>query len=412
MTVNNIPATRPNFSANFFLSQKLPPQITFTRASTGTFTNNKALVQNSPVNVPRFGWLNGVSQGLLVEGERTNMARNSTAMSPDWGNNITNNAAISPDGTQNANQITPAVGTDGEVGRVIQGMTSQTQLWSVSFYVKGGTGTIFNNIRVSFQSQYQFDLDLENGTVGGTNFGVVREFFEVGNGWWYCSAVDTGWDSNRQLSFQLVNQTGGDGTNSFFLWGVQAEMGGCSTSYIPTGASTVTRAAEVVQITGNDFTSWYRQGEGSVVASVTVPLCEDADQSFYQMAYGNAGSNAATNIKLTANNQIRLNSKVNPAGQRDQLSVPGTDLTSKFANVKPLKVAGAYALNATRLTCNAPFPFTSGNSSVGADTTPPTILNLGWNDFGSDGDSLNGYLQSIQFYDVAFTENELEALVQ
>jgi hypothetical protein len=43
-------------------------------------------------------------------------------------------------------------------------------------------------------------------------------------------------------------------------------MASFHTSYIPTAGSTVTRAADVASIEGANFSSWYRQDEGTVFA--------------------------------------------------------------------------------------------------------------------------------------------------
>jgi hypothetical protein len=48
---------------------------------------------------------------------------------------------------------------------------------------------------------------------------------------------------------------------SLLIWGAQLETGsGASSSYIPTGASTVTRNADFCVMTGTNFSSWYQGG--------------------------------------------------------------------------------------------------------------------------------------------------------
>jgi hypothetical protein len=56
----------------------------------------------------------------------------------------------------------------------------------------------------------------------------------------------------------------GDTGKGLFLWGAQLEQGAFPTSYIPTQASTRTRAVDNAQITGRNFNSWYNPNEGSI----------------------------------------------------------------------------------------------------------------------------------------------------
>ena len=55
------------------------------------------------------------------------------------------------------------------------------------------------------------------------------------------------------MVLQLVTTNGTDG---LLVWGGQFETN-ATTSCIPTGAATATRAQDVMEITGDDFTSWW-----------------------------------------------------------------------------------------------------------------------------------------------------------
>jgi len=52
------------------------------------------------------------------------------------------------------------------------------------------------------------------------------------------------------------------------IYGAQLEVGSFSTSYIPSVASQVTRAADNASMIGNNFARWYRQDQGSFYAEV------------------------------------------------------------------------------------------------------------------------------------------------
>jgi hypothetical protein len=64
---------------------------------------------------------------------------------------------------------------------------------------------------------------------------------------------------------EVYTGTAGSG---IYLWGAQLEAGSFPTSYIPTTTATVTRAADVASTSGSNFSSWYRQDEGTFFAEV------------------------------------------------------------------------------------------------------------------------------------------------
>jgi hypothetical protein len=78
-------------------------------------------------------------------------------------------------------------------------------------------------------------------------------------------------NTNYNVGVSIPVTFAADGTESFIIWGYQVEATAPATSYIPTSGSTVTRAADVASITGTNFSSWYRQDEGTWFANILKP---------------------------------------------------------------------------------------------------------------------------------------------
>jgi hypothetical protein len=63
-----------------FMSAPLDPRITFTRASTATYTDSIGTIQTAAVNAPRWDYAGGSLRGLLIEEARTNLLLNSATL--------------------------------------------------------------------------------------------------------------------------------------------------------------------------------------------------------------------------------------------------------------------------------------------------------------------------------------------
>ena len=116
--------------------------------------------------------------------------------------------------------------------------------------------------------------NLQTGTISNytTGSGTVNNSFisNIGNGWYRCIAIGTA-SAVTGVYFNISNTAtqlaySGDGTSGIYLWGAQLEAGSFATSYIPTVASQVTRAADVAVMTGTNFSSWYNQSEGTILS--------------------------------------------------------------------------------------------------------------------------------------------------
>ena len=69
MTIRHLyPAVEPSLNLDFANSKKLDSRITFTRASTGTYTDESGIIRTAAANEARFDHdSDGNSLGLLIE---------------------------------------------------------------------------------------------------------------------------------------------------------------------------------------------------------------------------------------------------------------------------------------------------------------------------------------------------------
>jgi hypothetical protein len=268
-----LPALDLDWATDRSLPAAYGPTPSFSRASVGTYFNSSGVLTSAAVNVPRFNHVysggSWVSRGLLVEEQKTNITNWSEDFSNAyWGKSnasVTANAATAPDGNATADKFVENTSSSGHVvGRNI-GTTSGTQAWS--FYAKKAERSwICVNAYVGADARTWFNLD--NGTVGTNAAGSTAAIQSVGNGWYRCSVTRTG-GANTYFDIHIANADNtfiytGDGTSGVFVWGAQLESGSFATSYIPTTTASVTRSADVCQITGTSFSSFWNASEGSV----------------------------------------------------------------------------------------------------------------------------------------------------
>ena len=233
---------------------------------------------------PRFDHdpATGESLGLLIEEARTNELLYSQEFDNNWwlkaNSVITANAATSPAGDTTAEQLTPnAVNNTFSVYKSVPFTSGNT--YTQSIFAKANTYSVIGlEEHTNSGGAKVTSFDLSNGTVGVVNAAHTASIKDFGNGWYRCSitysCTETANDFVAVRILETIN-TGSaswtaDGTSNLYFWGAQLEEGSFPTSYIPTSGSTVTRAADVVEITGADFSSWFNTSEqqGTVFTEV------------------------------------------------------------------------------------------------------------------------------------------------
>ncbi len=121
------------------------------------------------------------------------------------------------------------------------------------------------------------NFNLTSGTVGNVGAGCTGRIENYGNGWYRCTLVQTAsvggtsggpvivFTNNTNPTVRYVSYLGSVAT-SIYAWGAQLETGSVATSYIPTVASGITRAADV--ITDTTASGVIGQTQGTIYAEV------------------------------------------------------------------------------------------------------------------------------------------------
>ena len=337
-----------------FARQKtLDPRVTHTRASSGTFVGSDGLIQAAAVDAPRFDHnpTTGESLGLLVEEARTN--------SFEWSNSATQGETWSSVGTNlnlASGQSDPAGGTAGIRATDANSASGGTSLQRTSLANLTASTTVTysiwlkpidcpnNTINLIIFANTTTDSINANFSVSGTAITAVSTStngtgvasgasFEVfPNGWYRCQLTgvpSTVTMADVRARITLTSYQRAIGTARFDWYGAQLESGAFATSYIPTSGTAATRAADVASITGSNFSSWYRQDEGTVFAEAT-PIGDNGSNQFvYALAQGtgiaeeiflfkNPGTNSITNT-------IRSSSSSQFSNSTDSLSPFGSN---------------------------------------------------------------------------------------
>jgi hypothetical protein len=278
----NYPEIRPTLDLNFARVKALDPRITFTRSSGGSYVGADGLIKYAGVNEARFDHdpSTGESLGLLVEEGRTNLLLRSEEFDVVWTTFASSieSTILAPDGTMTGVKLKEdTTQNEHRVGQLSGGGTT-TNAVTFSVFLKASERTkvrlafsILNNWVGGGGAAVIFDLmagtAIPNNSTP-TNFSITP----FPNGWYRCSITGTPITTITPncvifIYTTTVNYTG-DGTSGIYVWGAQIEQGSFPTSYIPTQASTRTRAADNARIIGKNFSDFYNINEGTAFVDV------------------------------------------------------------------------------------------------------------------------------------------------
>lgn len=260
--IANLPDIRPSLLLDFANSGRVDPRIQCTRASSATCFGPDGKLRTVAANVPRIDYdpVTGKCLGLLVEESRSNLFSGSaqpvTAMTTRTGIAVGTTSGIVPFSGAVAGFMEETATTGGHYMERSVGSAASTPM-TFSVYVKSvGRKDVWMSLYSNSYADFangRFDLTAKTSSVlvGGSASGAVAQIAEVSPGWFRLSITATPSAqavTDLKVRISIINSSttyAGEVGKGFLTFGAQVEAGASTTSYIPTEASAVTRAADV-----------------------------------------------------------------------------------------------------------------------------------------------------------------------
>lgn len=340
---------------------------------------------------PRFDHdaLTGESKGLLIEESRTNLVPSSNVAQSNYLSSNIYDYAIAPDGTQSV--VYSTFESEGAAVVMTNANKVATGNHCYSVYIKpaGLSEVSLADSEQNITTRFYLDSNTYNILSSASTAGIE----DVGNGWkriWMVGSSVTTSTYYQLYGYGLPT----DDFASVLWWGAQLEEGSFPTSYIKTsGAPSGTeRSADNASITGENFSSWYRQDEGSLycetskrdIPSSVVPVSVDAGTLDYIFL----------NLRSSESFEIKKNNKY-------QVSNLGfSDVTAETYH----KIIGAYKKDSAAVSINGLSPLIENTCEI------PLVSRLTIGSF--IGDTQNVHIKKLAYYPQRLTNEQLQQLTK
>ena len=346
----------------------------------------------SPFYGPRFDHdpITKICKGLFIEDSKSNLALRSEEFNEGvWvkGNgggpivpSVSSNQIISPSGILNADRASfPAVTGSAAYSLIYQSFTQTAGIiHTASVYLRGinggekvwlmstPNGISYTRTECVLSTTWQ-RFSVTYTTAAGVNY------IQIG--------VDLRDTSQTAQLAQVI-----------YAWGAQLEVGSTPSSYIPTTNSTVLRSADISSITGNDFTSFYNQIQGTLFTSASIANLIGNNRGIVQI---DNGTNAHM-IRYYYDSGFKIEVSSNDV-KSVLANVTGVaNVSQKLGISQQGTLFNAVANNGTISTVNRAIP-------IGVNTL--RIGNLAGGPF-----YLNGHIARVSYYKKRLPNYKLQAL--
>jgi len=385
-----------------------PLPFDFARASIGTRVNKDGLIETMGQDIARIDYTDSADGVLLLEPSSTNLITYSEDFS-QWTTDrvtVSQNQIVSPNGTLNADLI--AENSENNIHRIYIGSITLTDNvdYTITVFAKKGTSNAIQLTPTSTSAigSGRANFDLDNGILGAVSGGTA-EIKDYGNGWYRCSySFEALATATSAIAVNLINDDLnavrnvtylGNINNNVYLWGAQFEALSYPTSYIPTSGSTVTRAAETCNNSGNSEV--FNDSEGVLFLDINYKNIQSTWQGI-----------AITNNN-SASNRIFIGTALNTKTLEIYFQSGGVVLWQPDFELSKInqfqKIAVKYKANDLALFVNG-FEVATDNSVT---TMPIGLSLLGFFGFLTS-EPQYGCTKEIGYYDTALTDAELETL--
>ena len=411
-----------------FTTGVLDPRLTFTRSTTGTYINSSGYVTSAAINAPRFDYdpTALTPRGLLIEGSASNLVtRSQTLNQAAWlkaATTISETGTGSPANDATSNLLTwtngTAVGSAYTEQSSLAVSASQPYTWSVWLKNRGNqrvsvfgfTKTSTNTFSGNLEMTVDFSVATPTATITtSTNFTSTSVTTPVafGNGWYRCTMTGTTPSTAAVTGFGISNKDAvpASGTNGCEVWGAQLEAGSGASSYIPTGASQGSRAADSCVMTGTNFSSWFAGAtEGVLYAECERPTKIPSPATDHAIVGTRYANGQGLWIYASATNQYP-SAYIFPTG--------GAQFAGGIATLIPLINKQAVRWFDGNDITNFGSGTQGTTNTAGTGTMVPTMLTIGANSTsGTEGNLewLNGCIRRVKFWPTALPNAQIIAL--
>ena len=337
----------------------------------------------------------------LLEPQSTNLVPYSEDFSnADWNKNnssITSNAAISPDGSLNADKHIPSATPSVNKYIFTNNNTATSGIdYSLTLFAKKGE---YDKLRIEDGNNSKGAwFDLSNGTLGTVGSSVVAKIENYGNGWYRCSVIKPSITGNIFFviySSNIESVQVGDGTSGIYIWGAMLEQQSYATSYIPTNGAASTRLQDIANNSGN--ATLINSTEGVLYAEVATLVDPTS-----VMIIGLSDGTVANRLSITFHSTLN---RIQIFAQKNSFQLFNIDNTS-VSKTNFNKIAISYNSTSAKFFLNG----TLVASAIPSDMfTANTLDRLNF-DIGSGSNKFHGKTKALVVYKEALTDEQLICL--